>query len=656
MLDNPGMGLNATINRWIEQILMFHFKLKHVKGSTFSPDGLSRRRKAEGDEEFPNTEAGFDENPAPEMHADWNHSIEQPYAFEEFKDEIDTRGGFYYTQYSAEGQDATIGEFTQQCLDIYHERIAEAELIRRAYQSEGLDMPEYLSSDIRETEPLLPDENFRWDEAKQEEYPVQQRTTHGIAADERVRDVARLLAGNGRQLAGYSDKDHDSLVRYARLFFLDKRQRLFRKADDGLHKLVVEQDHRMFMLRAAHDSLGHRGVYATKSLIDVRMWWPDLERDVAWYVKTCHMCQVRQRNQFRIPPIPTFTPSLFRKIHSDVMVMSEVSNGHKLVVSARDSLSRWIEAQGLRSDTAAALGKFLLEYIICRWGCPDEIVTDNAPQFLAAIEWLHRKYGIVGIKISPYNSQANGPVERSHADIRQSLVKATGGAGNKWYWFLPQVVWADRVTVRRGLGCSPYYAVTGCHPILPFDIVEATWLVEYPGRIISTSELIGLRAKALAKHRRHIEEMRVRVSKEKLAAVERYERVHAKTIKDFKFGPGDLVLVRNTRIEKSLNKKAKLRYLGPLVVVRRTMGGSYLCCELNGAMWPGKIAAFRVIPYEARKRVEFPDNVETLVDLSKEELNRLVAQDAGDAEEFGRDLQFDGVELGDQSDSDAESE
>jgi hypothetical protein len=40
MLANPGMGPNATINRWIEKILMFHFKLKHVPGERFAPDGL----------------------------------------------------------------------------------------------------------------------------------------------------------------------------------------------------------------------------------------------------------------------------------------------------------------------------------------------------------------------------------------------------------------------------------------------------------------------------------------------------------------------------------------------------------------------------------------------------------------------------------------
>jgi hypothetical protein len=53
MLNNPGTRPNATINRWIEQILMFNFKLKHVKGTNFPPDGLSRREAQPGDEEWP---------------------------------------------------------------------------------------------------------------------------------------------------------------------------------------------------------------------------------------------------------------------------------------------------------------------------------------------------------------------------------------------------------------------------------------------------------------------------------------------------------------------------------------------------------------------------------------------------------------------------
>ena len=61
MLKNPGMGPNATVNRWIDKILMFHFKLQHVQGNTFSADGISRRDAQPGDEVYLNSEENMDE-------------------------------------------------------------------------------------------------------------------------------------------------------------------------------------------------------------------------------------------------------------------------------------------------------------------------------------------------------------------------------------------------------------------------------------------------------------------------------------------------------------------------------------------------------------------------------------------------------------------
>jgi hypothetical protein len=319
-----------------------------------------------------------------------------------------------------------------------------------------------------------------------------------------------------------------------------------------------------------------------------------------------------------------------------------------------------MEGRPLQADNEESLGKFLLEDVICRWGCPKEIATDNAGQFIAALKWLNAKYGIVGIKISPYNSQANGPVERGHWDIRQSLYKATGGDTKKWYWFFPQVLWADRITIRRGLGCSPYFAVCGAHPVIPLDIEEATWLVEYPGEPISTSELIGLRARALAKHSYHVEEMRLRVSEENRKAVRRYGEVHKDQIKDYNFEPGDSVLVRNTTTEKSLNNKMNTRYLGPMIVIHRTKGGAYLCCEMDGSMFHGRIAQFRVVPFEQRASVELPENILDLIDLSMEKLEELAKDDAKDDEYLRKDMQFHRirirpVEERDEEGSDTES-
>jgi len=53
------------------------------------------------------------------------------------------------------------------------------------------------------------------------------------------------------------------------------------------------------------------------------------------------------------------------------------------------------------------------------------------------------------------------------------LYKATGDDVKKWFWSLSHVMWADKVTVRKGIGCLPYFIVTGAQLTLPLDIIEA---------------------------------------------------------------------------------------------------------------------------------------------------------------------------------------
>ena len=93
------------------------------------------------------------------------------------------------------------------------------------------------------------------------------------------------------------------------------------------------------------------------------------------------------------------------------------------------------------------------------------------------------------------------------------------------------------------------------------------------------------------------------------------------TIRDFDFPRGSLVLRRNTAIEKSLNRKMRARYEGPLVVLARNRGGAYILCTLHGAVYDRPCAAFRVVPYFARRQIAVPAGV---LDTPEDVLLRMI--------------------------------
>jgi hypothetical protein len=193
------------------------------------------------------------------------------------------------------------------------------------------------------------------------------------------------------------------------------------------------------------------------------------------------------------------------------------------------------------------------------------------------------------------------------------------------------------------MGCSPYFATTGTHPLLPFDIAEANYLLPPPDAVLSTTELITRRAIALQRRRPQLAELNIKVYDARRKAAYLFEKEHAHTIRNYNFQLGDLVLIRNTAIEKALNRKMRARYLGPCIVVSRNKGGAYIIAELDGSVFDRPVAAFRVIPYIARKSLPLPP-LEDLIDISNSrlvELEHTTSADLDDDDAEDRRLDLD---------------
>ena len=167
------------------------------------------------------------------------------------------------------------------------------------------------------------------------------------------------------------------------------------------------------------------------------------------------------------------------------------SGGFKYFVQGRCLLTHFPEHRALHAETTKTLGDWIFEDILCQWGTLCEIVTDNGPAFVKVLDYLSKCYHIRHICISGYNSRTNGIAEWAHFDMRQALFKACDGDQSKWHQVATSIMWADCVTVRRRMGCSPYFAVTGTHLLLPLDIAEATYLLPPPDAPLSTTALIA---------------------------------------------------------------------------------------------------------------------------------------------------------------------
>jgi hypothetical protein len=75
------------------------------------------------------------------------------------------------------------------------------------------------------------------------------------------------------------------------------------------------------IIRAAHDDIGHKMIFTMKSLITLRFWWPNMKANIAWYIRTCHFCQLWQMRNLLIPPTVATPALLFAKVYIDMMHM-----------------------------------------------------------------------------------------------------------------------------------------------------------------------------------------------------------------------------------------------------------------------------------------------------------------------------------------------
>ena len=387
-------------------------------------------------------------------------------------------------------------------------------------------------------------------------------------------------------------------------FYIQGTHMYRKRADSPPQVVIFKPKRRRAILWEMHEGNGHHGVWAVAKQTTLRYYWPNIQEEVKQHIQSCHICQLRSTKKMHQPITTSHPRRLFSKVYLDVMKMP-TARGKRWIVACRDDLSGITECKAIARDRAKTIAKFFLNRIILRYGMVQEVITDNGPSFKKDFKKLLKNYGITQIKISPYNSQANGVVERGHFNIREALVKLCKDDLSQWPLMVSAACYADRITIRRATGFSPFYLLHGVHPLMPCDLADATFMVTEFKPGMTDAELIAARTRQLLRMPEDVEKARRILRKSRFQSKEAYEAKFARRLQKDDYEPGTLVLIRNNPIENSVSieRKTASRYIGPYRVIRRTHGGSYVLEEMNGSILRHTTAAFRLIPYIERKNL-----------------------------------------------------
>ncbi|GJV51625.1 reverse transcriptase domain-containing protein [Tanacetum coccineum] len=239
----------------------------------------------------------------------------------------------------------------------------------------------------------------------------------------------------------------------------------------------------------------------------------------------------------------------------------------------------YIEAKAVATISGGQVKKFVWDNIVCRFGLPEEIVSDNGKQFSGDPfkDWC-KMLNIVQRFALVKHSQSNRLVERANRNLGEGI-KARLGKGNKnWLEELPHVLWAHRMMIKSSNDDTPFSLTYGTEAVIPAEIEMPTYRTAVVN-VMHNDEELRLNLDLLEE--RH-ERAAICEAKAKLNMTKYYNaRVRGVT-----FRPRDFPYRSNDASHAVDGGKLGPKWEGPYKVMEALGDGAYKLRSIDGAVLP----------------------------------------------------------------------
>lgn len=121
----------------------------------------------------------------------------------------------------------------------------------------------------------------------------------------------------------------------------------------------------------------------------------------------------------------------FQRIQIDINMPK--MGPHEYALVCVDMFSGWPEAWPVKSANAVTTAKKILSEVVCRWGVPETIESDQRTHFTGQVfkeicEALHINQGLH----TPYHPQSSGKVERLNGTLKNKISKIAADTRKPW--------------------------------------------------------------------------------------------------------------------------------------------------------------------------------------------------------------------------------
>ena len=180
--------------------------------------------------------------------------------------------------------------------------------------------------------------------------------------------------------------------------------------------------------------------------------WPGLHDDLEGVRRACDTCNVNARSNSNLPARPIEDPEYpFQMISMDYFT----EKGKQWLILV-DRYSGWF---CLKYHSGEATNKELRDFLqeqFARFGIPDQLASDDGPQFRAKeTEDFLRRWGVSHRTSSSYNPHGNMRAETGVKTAKRTLQDNTRSDGSPNWEKIRQAMLQHRNTPIAGLGASP---------------------------------------------------------------------------------------------------------------------------------------------------------------------------------------------------------